>query len=380
MGLFTGCSSFTTLKDSTDSIKSSLVQKTIEAKINYTLSAEWVKDSLANENTGFRKINRMSPLMYKNQLIVGNSMDGLVSFDLNSQKELWRINIPHGIESSGALINDRLFVGSNNGKVYSINLVNREVIWTFDTKSEMVAEPLLHDGVLFFISGNQSLFALDASTGKQLWTYNRQDTANLMTIRGGSKPAFSEGFIYAGFSDGSLVSLNAKTGSSQWEITLNKNTRFKDIDANPVIDGDSIYINSYDDKIYCISKDKGQIIWKAPYGGYSNPVIFGSSIFVSSSKGDLVSLSKKEGQLNWSKKTSQGIFSDISMYNGLLLIGESQGKLLLIDSLTGKQKASFEPGRGVFSKATLLSEKSMAYFISGEANIYGIKIQENKEE
>jgi outer membrane protein assembly factor BamB len=342
------------------------------------LSAVWVQDTLAKPNLGFRKVNRMSPLLYKDQIIVGNAQDGLVSYRLSSKNEVWRLNIPYGVEASGTLIKDRLFVGSNSGKMYSIDLTSGQILWSFDTKSEMVAEPLLIDGVLFFLSGSQSVFAVDASNGKQLWTYNRQDTSNLMTVRGGTKPAYSNGIIYVGFSDGSVVSLNAKTGTQQWEIILNRNARFKDIDASPLIDGDFLYINSYDDQLYCLAKTKGEIIWKAPYGGASTPIILGDKIINTSSRGELVTLAKRDGSLIWKNKTSNGIYVDPNSYKGLILTAETQGSLLLFDSLTGERKASFEPGRGVFSKPTVQPEDNMIYFISGEGNIYGFKVEKPK--
>jgi outer membrane protein assembly factor BamB len=341
------------------------------------LTPFWAQNTLAQSNPGFRKINRMSPILYKDQIIVGNALDGLVSYDIQTKNEVWRINIPFGVEASGTVIRDRLFIGSNNGKMYSIDLVKGEVLWNFDTKSELVAEPLLQEGVLYFLSGSQSVFALDAVSGKQLWTYNRQDTSNLMTIRGGSKPAFSNGMLFVGFSDGSVVSLNSKTGTPQWEITLNRNTRFKDIDASPVIDGDALYVNSYDDRIYCLAKDRGEILWKSPLGGFSTPLIFGDKLATTSSVGDLAVLSKKDGSLVWKTKSSNGVFVDPSLLKGLLVTGESQGSLKFFDSLTGELKGAFEPGRGVFSKPSISNDKSNVYFISGEGNVYGVKAQFN---
>ncbi len=342
---------------------------------NFILTPFWAQDTLAKTNIGFRKINRMSPILYRDQIIVGNALDGLVSYDIQTKNEVWRLDIPQGIESSGTQIRDRLFVGSNNGRMYSINLANGTIVWSFDTKSEVVAEPLLNEGVVYFLSGSQSVFALDAVSGKQLWTYNRQDTANLMTIRGGSRPAISNGLIYVGFSDGAMVSMNAKTGTPQWEITLNRNTRFKDIDASPVIDGDYLYVNSYDDQLYCVSKDKGEIIWKSPLGGSSTPLVFSDKIATTSSYGDFAVLSKKDGSVVWKTKTTEGIFIDPGFMKGLLVSGESQGKLVFFDSLTGEVKGSFEPGRGVFSKPTISNDKANVYFISGEGIVYGVKAQ-----
>lgn len=354
---------------------SSVNQKSISnEKPDLELHATWVQNTLEKTNNGFRKINRMAPLIYKNQLITGNALEGLACYDLTTKNILWRTAIPQGVEAGAALIKDRLFVGSNNGKMYSVDLTNGQIVWTFDTKSEVVAEPLLNEGVLYFLSGSQAVFALDASNGKQLWTYNRQDTSNLMTIRGGSKPAFANGFLYFGFSDGSLVSLNAKTGTPQWEITLNRNARFKDIDASPVISGETLFINSYDDHLYAVSKDKGEILWKSRVGGSSTPAIFGDRVVTSSSKGELVSLSKKDGTVFWKNKTTNGVFIDPVLLKGSIVTAESQGSLIIYDGLTGERRASFEPGRGVFSRPTISAEQNMIYFISNEGLIYGVKI------
>lgn len=348
-------------------------KKDASAENNVTLNTSWVRDSLAVKNEGFRKINRMSPIIYKNKIIVGNALDGVVAYDQDSGQELWRVRIPFGVEASGTAIKDRLFIGSNNGKMYSIDLSAGSVLWTFDTKSEAVAEPLLVDGVLYFVSGSQALFALDASTGKQLWTYSRQDTSNLMTVRGGSKPSISGSILYAGFSDGSLVSFNAKTGTQQWEITLNKNTRFKDIDSSPIVDGDYIYISSYDDKLYCVSKSKGEIIWSVKGGGVSTPVISGDKIIFGSSKSEMVAVFKKDGKEFWRFKSEKGIMTDPVLFKGFVVTGESQGSLILLDLLTGVKKASFDPGRGVFSRPSVQADQDKIYFISGEGNAYSLQ-------
>ncbi len=339
----------------------------------FVVNAQWVQDTLAKKNNEFRKINRMSPVIYKNTVVVGNSIDGLVSYDLGTKNVKWRLNIPYGVEASAASIKDRLFVGSNNGRMYSVNLQNGEIVWSFESKSELVSEPLLNEGVLYFVSGSQALYALDAATGKQLWIHSRQDTTSSMTIRGGSRPSIANDVVYVGFSDGALVALNAKTGTEQWEITLNRNTKFKDIDASPVIDGDFIYVNSFDDKVYCLSREKGEIVWNAPYGGPTTPLVSGAHVFVTSSKGELVSLTKKDGNLAWSRKTSEGIFSEPSLFNDLVVTGETQGKLLFFNKTTGETVGSFEPGRGVFSKPSIFD--NLIYFVSGEGNVYGLKAQ-----
>ena len=348
------------------------VTHTPQSSDQVKLKSFWVKDTLIKANTGFRKINRFSPLPYENQIIIANSLDGVISYNKSTQKEAWRFPVRYGVEASGLIAGNVLFFGGLDGAMYSVNADNGSLIWKFDTSHEIVAEPLLENGTLYFLNSANSLFALDADSGKQIWVYNRQETNAKMTIRGGSRPSYSQGFVYVGFSDGSVLSINAKTGTPQWEMTLNKNLRFKDIDSSPVIDGDNIYVNSYDDKLYCLSKSNGQIVWKSEFGGSSTPVISGQRIINSSSKQQIVALNKTDGSVIW-KKNINGASTDPVLAKGYVTIGESQGKIKLFDLLSGELKADFDPGRGIMSKI-FMDKDTRLYFISGEGNLYGILI------
>ena len=318
-------------------------------------------------------MNRFTPILYKDLIVVGNAQEGLIAYDLFSQSLKWTIPIQFGAEASGAVINSRLFVGGLNGIFYSIDLDTAKIIWEFDTNSELVAEPILHEGFVYFLSGSNILYCLDATNGRQIWVYNRQDTGLQMTIRGGGKPAIAGDKVYQGFSDGSLVALNIKTGTPQWEVMLNRNTKFKDLDASPVIDGDVIYINSYDDKLYAVSKSSGTILWKSKYGGASTPLISGDKLIYTSSKGHLLVVSKSNGALLWENNKIKGVATDPILHKGLVVVGESQGSVLFFDLLSGAQKAHFDPGRGILGR--MVSDKNKRiYFISGEANLYGLVV------
>ena len=350
------------------------IEKNNGEKKDLKVSAFWVQDTLKEPNVGYRKINRFAPVLYKDLIVVANGLEGLVAYDILDKTKKWSIAIDKGIESAGTVINSRLFVGGLNGIFYSIDLDTAKIVWEFDTRSEVVAEPLINDGFVYFLSGSNILYCLDATNGRQIWVYNRQDTATQMTVRGGAKPAISGGQIYQGFSDGSLVSLNAKTGTPNWEVLLNRNTKFKDIDASAVIEGDTIYINSYDDKLYAVSKSSGTILWKSEFGGATPPIVFSDRLVYSSSKGHLMVVTKKSGELIWKVSNLKGIATEPVSHKGLIAVGESQGAVLFYDLSNGQLKGSFDPGRGVLGRLTTDKNKRV-YFISGEANVYGVLVE-----
>lgn len=341
------------------------------SKREYEVKAAWIRRTTEKDNLGFRKINRMTPVLAGDLVIQGNGLDGIVAYSRDNGQERWRLPIENGAEPSATLIRDRLFVGASDGNFYSIEASTGKVQWTFNTKSENLAAPLLEDGIVYFLAGNSVFYALDASTGHQVWLYSRQDTSQF-SIRGGSQAALNNGTLYVGFSDGSVVALNAKTGSSLWEVQLNRNKRFRDIDATPVVEGNQLYVAGYDDKLYCLSADKGEVVWRIEGGGYSGVTVVGDKLIYPTTNGEVQALNKASGDKLWSYKLKDGIATQVRTYKGVLVFGESQGSLRFLDANAGTEVGSFEPGRGILSSPQVDEKAGRVYFISGEANLYAI--------
>lgn len=340
-------------------------------KREYEVKTAWVRQTTQKDNLGFRKINRMTPILVGDLVIQGNGLDGLVAYEKTSGRLKWRLPITNGVEPSAALIKDRLFVGASDGNFYSIAASTGQIQWSFSTKSENLSTPLLDEGIVYFLAGNNVFYALDAATGRQIWLYSRQDTSQF-SIRGGSQAALKDGMLYVGFSDGSLVALNARTGASAWELQLNRNKKFRDVDATPVIDNNQLYIAGYDDKLYCVSLDKGEVLWRADGGGYSAVTLAGDKLFYPTSSGEVLALKKSNGDKVWSFKLQDGMATQVATYKGTLVFGESQGKLLFLDPNSGVVLGSMEPGRGILSAPQVDEKNGRVYFVSGEANLYAI--------
>ena len=342
---------------------------------DFVVHGDWVRRTTAQVNEAFRKINRMSPIISGNMIIQGNAIDGVAAFDSNSGRTLWRKSLKEGVEASGSAYKDRIYLATSDSSVYSLNATTGETIWVTTTKSENLAQPLFDQAskMLFVLAGNNTVHAFDSETGKSVWLYTRQDTSSF-SIRGGAQPLLKDGLLYVGFSEGSFVALNVKSGTVAWEINLNKNKRFRDIDATAVIDKDRIYVSGFDDKLYAISL-KGEILWRLEEGGYSALKVEGEHLYYPTTSGLVLCLDKNNGKTLWNYKLKDGLATQVQIYKGLVLFGESQGKLIFLNSQDGRPVGSFEPGRGIMASPTIDEAKSKIYFISGEANLYSVSAQ-----
>lgn len=333
----------------------------------------WVRSTLKQPHEKYLKIQRAQSLVYKNNVIQASSLDGISSFDKNNGQLKWSFIVTEGVEGSLLNIDDTLYFGGNNGMIYSLNADKGTLNWSFQTRNEIFSQLNFDEETqsIFVLTGGNVLYSLDALSGKINWSFVRQDTT-AFTIRGGSQPVIYKEKILVGFSEGSIIAFNKKNGNLVWEKTLNKNKKFKDIDSSVVVDEDRIYFSGYEDHIYCLDVNSGDLVWKLKAGGYANIRISNNFLYFPTSDGRLLTLKKESGEKIWEYKTDNGILTEVEFLKNMVLFGESQGGLVFLDQTTGKKLASYFPGKGLLAKPTVDMSINRVFFISGEANLFSV--------
>lgn len=348
--------------------------ETRDPQYKMVLSRQWVRTTLDKPFIEARRLHRMSPILTKNYVFVGNTIDSISSYSRRTGRLVWRKFIKGGVEGGAQLVDGILYFGANDGFFYALNSVDGEVKWTFPIRFEGLGEPLVDKGVVYVLAGNNIAYALDAETGKQVWLYNRRDPSSL-SIRGGSRPAVTEKHVYIGFADGYVVSLQRANGQVEWETNINVNKRFRDVDAGAVIEGDRMYITSFDGGLYCLNVQTGQVVWSHDVGGYSSPIIEGNRLYYTTTNGKVMAVEKSTGAPIWTHSLGGKIATKPALNKGMLIFGEFEGNLKVISTQTGQLLAEFAPGRGVTSPPTLDPLKNEIYFMSIEANLFVLKLE-----
>ena len=87
-----------------------------------------------------------------------------------------------------------------------------------------------------------------------------------------SSPAIgSDGTVYVGSYDNKLYALSGKSGDKLWEFKTGSV-----VDSSPAIGPDgTVYVGSYDNKLYALSGKSGDKLWEFETGGqvHSSPAI-----------------------------------------------------------------------------------------------------------
>lgn len=343
----------------------------------FVLENSWSRTTLGHEFFGFRRLNRMQPLVLDTVIVQSNAIDGVVAFDRNTGGQLWRMDLENGVEGGAAASGDRLYFGSSDGQFYCVNLLTGATIWTFPVRAETLAAPTVEGNVVYFQSGADVAYALDAASGKQLWVYNRQVTTQL-SIRATTRPVVNGDNVYVGFSDGFIVALKKRDGVLAWERKIGRGNRFFDVDATPVVEGDSVYVASFDGSLSSLNTDSGNLNWTVEQGAYV-PVTLGRDrqsdrLYYSTVNGEILTLDKRSGKQLGSIKLKNGIATQVSLFRGLLLYGESEGSLVVTNPEDGKQLAKFDPGVGIVAAPSVIESTGEAYVASVGANLYAFKM------
>jgi outer membrane protein assembly factor BamB len=363
--LITGCASV-----------SGLLGSAREAR-SVSIESRWTRSTLNRDFLGYRRLNRMAPLVLDKLVIQSNAVDGIVAYSRESGRQIWRMNVENGAEGGATVAGDRVYFGSSNGQFYCVNVADGKIVWEIPVRAETLAAPSIESGIVYFQNGADVVYAVDAGTGKQLWVFNRQTTGQL-SIRATTRPTVAGDHVYVGFSDGFIVALKKRDGSLAWERKIGKGNRFNDVDSTPVIDGQSLYVASFDGTLMSLDKDSGNVNWQVEEGAYV-PVTLGQErwsdrLYYATASGMLLSLDKKSGKQIASIRIPKGIPSQPTIFKGFVLYGESEGAFVVADAETLAPIQKFEPGHGLVARPTAIEATGEAYFISNSANLYAVKL------
>ena len=93
--------------------------------------------------------------------------------------------------------------------------------WHSGVTATFQATPIVLDGVIYVSLPFSGVAALEAATGREIWRYKHESRiAKLCCGPANRGVAVSGGLVYVGTVDGRLLALDAKTGSTVWDVVV----------------------------------------------------------------------------------------------------------------------------------------------------------------
>jgi outer membrane protein assembly factor BamB len=310
------------------------------------------------------------------RVFVGASEGWFYGFSARDGATLWRKKLDGGVTGRPRIDGDVVYVGSQGGVLYAFDASTGREHWTYKVKAPIETQPVVAHGAVFFTTGENRVYAVDAHKGTWKWQYDREVPEQSFTIRGQSAPMVHAGRVYVGFADGYLACLAAGTGDVAWARGLGGDaSRFVDVDATPVVSGDTLYVSSFSGGVYALDPRDGSTRWRYEVDGAGSVRVAHGRVYFSSAKMGLHALDL-DGRLLW--RQSVGVGGEMSaplIINGYVIVSAAGGGGYLTgggtyvaDARTGRLLQFFFPGHGATAEAT--TDGRLVFLVSNNGYFY----------
>ncbi|MCL9783950.1 outer membrane protein assembly factor BamB [Vibrio sp. S4M6] len=241
----------------------------------------------------------------------------------------------------------KIYIGSENGYVTALNADTGKVAWQADVDGAVLAAPATDSNLVFVHTSRGMLIALDQSTGKEKWTVSTD--VPTLTMRGDSTPVAQGGAVFWGTASGRLAAAIISQGQLAWQIPIGipqgstEIDRLVDVDASPLILGDTLYIVGIHGNLTAINLRSGEAMWKRKYSSANNLATDGSNIFLVTDEDDVVAVDARSGTKIWSNdQLKHRLVTAPVVIGDYVVVGDAEGYLYWINRSTGNFVAEQE--------------------------------------
>ena len=303
-----------------------------------------------------------TPIIADGRVFTIDTSSQVMAFDAASGEELWETDITPGgedwftfgsEESMGgglAYENGLVFISTGFAQLIALNAKDGKEVWRESLPGPLRASPTVADGRIFVITIDNQLFALSSESGEKLW--NHAGIMESAGILGGASPAVAKGVVVVPYSSGELFALRASNGRPLWSDNLgavnvlDAVSSLSDIRGRPLIDGNRIIAISHSKRMVALDLRSGLRAWERNIGGIQSPWLAGDFIYLLAGDNKLVCMTKSDGLIVWIAELRKYedmedqenliIWSGPALAGDRLIVTGSHGMALAISPYTGR--------------------------------------------
>jgi outer membrane protein assembly factor BamB len=323
------------------------------------------------------------------------ALDGesnLSAIKLGSSDPEWKKTlVPRGEEIEGsvggglAYDRDTLYATTAYGYIFALNPENGGVYWWRDFGVPIRGAPIVSDGRIFFLSIDNRLHVLNHVDGSTLWQHQGiEEKAGLL---GTASVAVSKDMAVVPYSSGELYAMRVENGRIVWSESLiyhgrlGAETPLSDIDASPVIAGDTVYAGSNSGRLVAIDLRTGSPLWEQEIASSTTSWVVGNYLFVVTTGNDLICLQRMNGKIHWitslpkfldpkdEKKTI--VWTRPLLAGDRLILANNHGEVQAISPYSGKILGSISVKGGV--RVSPIIARGTVYLLTTEAEVIALR-------
>lgn len=164
-----------------------------------------------------------------------------------------------------------------------------------------------------------------------------------LTLRGNSAPLINNDIVISASDSGKLSALSLKQGKLLWETTIavaqgrNQLERVIDMDIDPVVIDDVIYVAGYQGRVAAVKIGSGQLIWSRDFSSYSGLYVDAYRVYITDAIGQVWALNRYNGSTLWRQdKLLRRQLTAPQAHDDYIVVGDYDGYLHWLNREDGK--------------------------------------------
>ncbi len=324
----------------------------------------------SHKNIGYLKLQ---PVIMGSVIYTADP-SGLIQATYKSNGRIkWSTLLNHNLISGPSVANGVIALGTNNSSLVVLDKSTGKELWQASLSGELLSAPAIAHHKIIAKTIDGKVYAFDQKTGKQLWAIEH-GSPNLV-LKASSSPIVMGNLVLIGFSDGKLEAFELDSGRTVWQRSMayasgsSDVERLVDIDADPIIQNNVVYLATYQGYIGALSLDNGEFIWKKPGSVYKNILLYANNLYITDSNDILWSIDSKTGHVNWKQSAlkARGLTEPVLIGHNLV-VGDKIGYLHFLDTQMGDLLGRTQLSAGISSAPVTVGRKLYVLTNNGMLN------------
>jgi len=287
---------------------------------------------------------RLEPAAADGRIYAADARGRVVALDAATGDEVWEQDLETPVTGAVGLGYGVVLVGTGDAEVVALDRNDGTVRWRSRVSSEVLAPPQGAEGRVMVQASDGSLWGLNGSDGNRSWVYERGTP--VLTLRGTSAPVLTRGAVLAGFASGKLIAFNAQNGGIFWERAIavprgrSELERIVDIDADPVVVDDRVYVVAYHGRLEALNLFKGETLWEREFSSVTGLDANRRMVVAADDTDQVWGLEPERGAAMWRQEKLVGRkLSRPILFDGNVAVGDFEGYLHILDGDDGHFRA-----------------------------------------
>jgi len=327
-----------------------------------------LKESISYRFSKIKNFNQLEPEIsfYKDNVIFFDNKGSILRFN-NESDLIWKKNYYSKVEQKMGPVLELenngkyIIVADNFSKYYMLDIFTGKQIWIKNNLAPFNSQIKIYKDKFFIIDFSNTLRCFSLKNGDELWNIKTENT--LIKSQKKLSMVIIDEIVYFNNSIGDISAVEINKGELLWQLPTQSSLIYESafsLETSDIItDKKNLFLSNNKNQLFSINAATGTINWENKVNSNIRSVIIDEFIFTISIEGYLVILEKNSGNIirvtDVFKNFRQKKIDDVSPTGfivGLknIYLSTDKGRLLVIDILSGKIKSTLKIDNDKISK------------------------------